>query len=357
MGFDLGHTISSLAKLVMRTQKEKDKNKTANAQNGESGAYKEFSTWLDWVLSSNSIGQAVAIHFNIYEDGRGQWSLELVGTSQFSANDSNWACAEIFATRSHPFKILHNGSWQEILALFKEYVKEYLETGLQREVLKCKEGVGIGFVDGDLEVVYQKVQTGRKPILTERNINKSEKNHPEIALYQLWSDHTYRAFETKEKGGYKAFCFVGEPVDDWSEVELFPSSHHTESGKGTGDVYPVEISAVVINEKCYRLIKPYIKDSVQVLQAKSKSEQLYVLNVTRVIDCLDKDNAVLKFFPSSGRIMKVEKYAFYKDMLKGAFIFKIPEEVYTHPYVTEEFKTIIEQNDIKGFKFIPVWKG
>ena len=190
-------------------------------------------------------------------------------------------------------------------------------------------------------------------VRTKRNIDK---NTDEIKIYKLWSDHTYRAFETKEKDGYKVFCFKGELVDNWSEVELFPSSHHTEEGKAMGDVYPVEVSAVVINEKCYKLIKPYIKDSVQVLNAKNKSEKLYVLNVTKVIDCLDKETSVLKLFPSSGRIMRVEKYAFYRDFLKDTFIFKIPEEVHTHPYVTEEFKTIIEQNGIKGFKFVPVWE-
>ena len=33
---------------------------------------------------------------------------------------------------------------------------------------------------------------------------------------------------------------------------------------------------------------------------------MYVLNVTKVIDCLDKENSQLKLFPSSGRIMDIE---------------------------------------------------
>ncbi len=32
------------------------------------------------------------------------------------------------------------------------------------------------------------------------------------------------------------------------------------------------------------------------------------------------------------------------------------KEVFTHPYVTEDFKELIEQNGIKGFKFICVWQ-
>lgn len=177
-----------------------------------------------------------------------------------------------------------------------------------------------------------------------------------MKLYQLWSDHTYRAFETKEKDGYKAFCFKGEPVNNWIEMELYPSSHHTEKGKSVGDVYPVEVSAVVVNERCFNIIKPYIQDAVQVLNAKSKMQKLFVLNVTEIRDCLDRENSKLKLFPSSGRIMRVEEYAFHKERLENAFIFKIPEEAHTHPYVTDDFKNLIEQNEIQGFKFVPVWQ-
>lgn len=178
-----------------------------------------------------------------------------------------------------------------------------------------------------------------------------------MKLYQLWPDHTYRAYETKEKGGYKSFCFRGTPVDDWNTVNLYPSQHHTEAGKATGDVYPVDVSAVVINERCFRVLAPYIKDKAQVLPAQSNAQKLFVLNVTTVIDCLDRENSKLKLFPSSGRLMRVEEYAFHRELLVDAFVFKIPEELHTHPYVTEDFKNLMEQNNIKGFKFVPVWEG
>lgn len=177
-----------------------------------------------------------------------------------------------------------------------------------------------------------------------------------MKLYQLWSDHTYRAFETKEKDEYKFFSFRGAPISEWTDVILYPSMHRTEIGKEVGDVLPVDISAVVVNERCFNIIKPYIQDAVQVLSAKSKKQKLFVLNVTAVRDCLDYENSKLKRFSSSGRIMRIEKYAFRREMLSNAFIFKIPEEVHTHPYVTDDFKNLIEQNGIKGFKFVLVWQ-
>ena len=111
-----------------------------------------------------------------------------------------------------------------------------------------------------------------------------------MKLYQLWSDHTYRAFETKEKDEYKIFPFRGAPISDWTDVTLYPSMHRTEIGKEIGDVLPVDISAVVVNERCFNIIKPYIQDAVQVLSAKSKKQKLFALNVTAVRDCLDYEN-------------------------------------------------------------------
>lgn len=177
-----------------------------------------------------------------------------------------------------------------------------------------------------------------------------------MKLYQLWSDHAYRAFETKEKDEYKIFSFRGAPISDWTDVTLYPSMHRTEVGKETGDVLPVDISAVVVNERCFNIIKPYIQDAVQVLSAKTKKQKLFALNVTAVRDCLDCENSKLKHFSSSGRIMRIEKYAFHRERLSNAFIFKIPEEVHTHPYVTDGFKNLMEQNGIKGFKFVLVWQ-
>ena len=177
-----------------------------------------------------------------------------------------------------------------------------------------------------------------------------------MKLYQLWSDHTYRAFETKEKDEYKFFSFRGAHISDWTDVTLYPSMHRTEIGKEIGDVLPVDISAVVVNERCFNIIKPYIQDAAQILSAKSKKQKLFVLNVTAVRDCLDYENSKLKRFSSSGRIMRIEEYVFHKELLENVFIFKIPEEVHTHPYVTDDFKNLIEQNGIKGFKFVLVWQ-
>jgi len=77
----------------------------------------------------------------------------------------------------------------------------------------------------------------------------------------------------------------------------------------------------------------------------------YVINVTDLIDCLDYDNSEIKRFPSSGRVMRVIKYVFKIEKLRNTTIFKLPEFPKAISYVTEEFKNVVEENNIKGFKF------
>jgi len=39
----------------------------------------------------------------------------------------------------------------------------------------------------------------------------NEENRTAMKLYQLWSDHTYRAFETKEKMDIRLFALKENP--------------------------------------------------------------------------------------------------------------------------------------------------
>lgn len=123
-----------------------------------------------------------------------------------------------------------------------------------------------------------------------------------------------------------------------------------------GNVYGVDISAIVINDKCFDVLTPFINNHAQVFQTRYENNLAYVLNITEIIDCLDYEHSKLKFFKSSGRLMRVEEYVFDKAALDDAVIFKPPEELKAQPYVTGQFKKITESNGIKGFKFKLVWE-
>lgn len=164
-------------------------------------------------------------------------------------------------------------------------------------------------------------------------------------------DHTYRTYEPTPKDGYKSYMFDGVPVKERTFDKIYPSKYKDEIDKPIGDVFSVEISSFILNEKSYKALYPYLRNHSQIFKIKSDNKIFYVVNVIDIIDCLNYDKSELKYFSSSGRVMDVEKYVFKTEKLKNATIFKLPEFPKSISYVTEEFKKAVEENNIKGFKF------
>ena len=122
--------------------------------------YNDVKKWIDSALSDDLPEDIKGIAFNIYEDGDNNWSFEIVGTSCFDPDDEDWACEEItdFETREEPFSWVGEADWQEIQNKVCGWVSQYLEDGENAEKLKSTEGVGVGFVDGDMEILFSKTE-------------------------------------------------------------------------------------------------------------------------------------------------------------------------------------------------------
>lgn len=118
--------------------------------------YEIFEKWLDEILSNDMPEEVEAVNFNLYEQGNDSWSIELIAAASFEENDEDWACDEVFDTRDMPFDISYDGNWEEVLELFSGFVCDYLKKGSYAEKLKKFKAVAIGFVDGDINVLYQR---------------------------------------------------------------------------------------------------------------------------------------------------------------------------------------------------------
>lgn len=114
-----------------------------------------FDKWLDDVLESDLPVEMVAVNFNLYDDGEGQWSIEMIGANHFSEEDADWACDEVFTTREEPFCWEQEASWDEIQEQAADAIRQYLEEGTYAQTLKQYEAIGLGFVEGELELIYQ----------------------------------------------------------------------------------------------------------------------------------------------------------------------------------------------------------
>jgi len=61
-----------------------------------------------------------------------------------------------------------------------------------------------------------------------------------------------------------------------------------------------------------------------------KGKDIFVLNVTRVVDCLDSSNSDIAYFPSEPvKIMRIRKYAFVLERCDHLSAFKIPQDLHS----------------------------
>ena len=116
---------------------------------------KDFFEWLDLILKNELNSEIKAINFNLYEDTDNKWSVELVGTFSFDKDNDDWACDEVFTTRDQPFVIECESDWKLVETFFIGLVNEYLSSGKLKEY----QAIGIGFVDGDLHILYETLNT------------------------------------------------------------------------------------------------------------------------------------------------------------------------------------------------------
>ena len=49
-----------------------------------------------------------------------------------------------------------DSEWDVVLEDMCTVLRQYLENGEYANILKSKEGIGIGFVDGDVEILFSK---------------------------------------------------------------------------------------------------------------------------------------------------------------------------------------------------------
>lgn len=117
-----------------------------------------ISDWLDNVPLQEIPAEVAAFGFNLYEDADDYWSVELVGTDRFDPEDEDWMCFEVtdFGTRESCCTWHEAATWMEIQKEVIAVLTEYLERGKYADVLKSKTAVGVGFVDGDVEIIWQK---------------------------------------------------------------------------------------------------------------------------------------------------------------------------------------------------------
>ncbi|MTW14560.1 hypothetical protein GM658_28495 [Pseudoduganella eburnea] len=122
----------------------------------------KLNSWLASVLSPDVPSTVIAFSFNLFEleSEDAKYGIELIGTDEFDPDDSDWACDEAWVASPRSISIpgeFTSGGWEECLRDAKMMLTKTLDES-SGPITKLKEtrAVAIGFVDGDLELIWQR---------------------------------------------------------------------------------------------------------------------------------------------------------------------------------------------------------
>jgi hypothetical protein len=84
-----------------------------------------------------------------------------------------------------------------------------------------------------------------------------------------------------------------------------------------------------------------------------RGEKVWLLNVTNVIDALDKERSRIVYF-DDGDILAIEKYAFDADKIGTAEVFKLPMRA-SPVFVNDVFADRVRNAGLRTVSFKPRW--
>jgi hypothetical protein len=126
-----------------------------------SSVSRDLFAWIDAALSRELPEQTAAFHFNLYE-GTDSVHVQLMGTDSFTPGEEPerdyWPGTETFTTGEQIFEIPYEvagSDWKQWLATCMDLLRSYIATGGRSNVLRSFRGIGVGFVDGDMHVLWQ----------------------------------------------------------------------------------------------------------------------------------------------------------------------------------------------------------
>ncbi|MBJ6361121.1 imm11 family protein [Paenibacillus sp. GCM10012307] len=132
----------------------------------------------------------------------------------------------------------------------------------------------------------------------------------------------------------------------WSPIKV-----ETIYKKSYNDFPNYRIGKPVVSASVKKIIEPYIKDEVEFLPLLHDHLELYMVNVTKVLDCVDWKRSDIRTY-DDGEFAGFNKLVFdFSKIPEGTYMFKFRERTTTRVYITQALKELIERNKFKGLDF------
>ena len=170
-----------------------------------------------------------------------------------------------------------------------------------------------------------------------------------MSVWEITEDaNTYCSILPTDNDWNIFYSLSGEPLhQNWKAPEVFVLH---EEGKIVGDFFWLTGGVLSLRGTALQKLTSVLNHNVQILPLKFSKFELYVINVLAIFDCLDYERSTIERFPSSGRIMYVERYVFKENCLVDASIFRLPE-LKSRLFATETFKDAVDKFGLTGLTF------
>jgi hypothetical protein len=139
--------------------------------------------------------------------------------------------------------------------------------------------------------------------------------------------------------------------------ELSPSQRRlARQGKlPKGDFPSLYGTEVIFSQRALEVLEPLVQGSVQIIPLHCEEDQLYLIHITTVVDCLDRKRSEIKWLSGhEGEIVfQIRRNVFHGEGLIEKAIFKIPE-LFSSTFVSDRFKSIVEEHELQGLRWEPL---
>lgn len=121
------------------------------------------------------------------------------------------------------------------------------------------------------------------------------------------------------------------------------------------DTLGSDIGIPIFSKKAVDVLMPLIKKHVRINQLNFE-EEYYAVHVKTILKAINYEKSEFIRFDNSKRIMRFTKYSFKLEKVRGIPIFRvIDDKTSGYPFVSDEFKKLVEENHLTGFEFKLVW--
>lgn len=168
-----------------------------------------------------------------------------------------------------------------------------------------------------------------------------------------------RVYRFQTSGEYKSLRIVKEELvlfhfelngqrvaQQWTPIAV-----EVEKRKKRPDFFDAIGGQPVLNQKALQVFQPLLGERVEVLplEVKGSNEQLFLLNVLDILDCLDQDRTVHKI-GKDGTALWIKRYRFKPGCIGDRLVFRLRETWMAETLITESFVRVVAEHNLKGLR-------